>query len=394
MTKRRDKGEGGIYQRSDGYWCMSIELPSGPDGKRKRKVVCRKDKAAVIVIQREQQAELKKHGTLATKSLTVEAWMNQWVNEIAPLDIRPRTLAGYRTVVDGYIIPILGKKKLDKLNPDDVRRLHTTIQTTPKDRGLRGKGPVPEGTVMLSSTYALLAHNTLSVALQAAVREKKMTDNPCNLVKRPRKRLAEQKALDAQQAMQLLAHLTGRLDGAMWITFLLTGARRGEILGLEADRVTDSLDLSWQLQRITDISKAPADWEYRELGSTLYLTRPKSNAGWRVIPLVEPLKSVLALHMNGQKDGLVFKRDGRPWDPDRATKEWTKVLQDAGLPTDIVLHGARHTVVDLLYAAKVHESDIMQIVGHSNRAVTRGYRSRGNTEQLTEAMKSLSNQFM
>jgi integrase len=396
---RRPQGEGGVYQRGDGMWCISVELPEGLDGKRRRKVICRKDKAAVVAEMRKVKSELAKRGDLATSSTTVAKWMAHWMDDIAPQTIRPKTLAGYRTVVDGYIVPTLGRKRLEKLSAQDVRSLHTIMQATPKDLSLRGKEDLPPGTVMLSSTYALLAHNALSTALKVALREGKIGANPCDLVDRPRKRVAEQKALDTPQAVKLLKYLgtlldgddeQGKQDGALWATYLLTGARRGEILGLEADRVGDVLDLSWQLQRITDISKVPADWEYRKLGSTLYLTRPKSNAGWRIIPLVEPLRAILRLQVGDRKDGLVFTRNGRPWDPDGATKAWSAVLAKAGLPGDVVLHGARHTTVELLYAAKVPEDIIQAIVGHSTRAMTRSYKTRTDSARLIEGMESLS----
>jgi len=407
----RGKGEGAVYKRKDGLWCISIELPAGLDGKRRRKVIARKDKVVVVEEMRKLQNELRKHGNLATSTTTVEKWMTHWMDDIAPLKIRPKTLAGYRTVVNGYIIPLLGKKRLEKLTATDVRKLHNVMQATPKDQELRGKSPsdLPESSclrrdangehakhtgphevMMLSSTYALLAHNALSAALKVALREGKIHSNPCDLVDRPRKRVTEQKALDLPEAIRLLQHLAARDDRALWTTYLLTGARRGEILGLEADRVGDVLDLSWQLQRITDISKAPADWEYRKLGGTLYLTRPKSRAGWRIIPLVEPLRSILRLHIGNQKEGLVFTRNGAPWDPDGASKAWSALLAEAELPSDVVLHGARHTTVDLLYEAGVPEAVISDIVGHSSRAVTRGYRSKGNTKQLESAMNRLT----
>jgi integrase len=252
---------------------------------------------------------------------------------------------------------------------------------------------------MLSSTYTLLAHNALSTALKVAHREGRVTVNVCELVDRPEKRVTEQKALDVAEAVRLLKHLGKMLDGedeqikqdgALWASYILTGARRGEILGLEVDRVGDVLDLSWQLQRITDISKAPASWEKRSLGGTLYLTRPKSKAGWRIIPLVEPLRSILLAQIEGQKSGLVFTRKGKPWDPDAATKAWAAVLADAGLPADVVLHGARHTTVELLYAAKVPEDIIQAIVGHSTRQMTRSYKTRTDSARLVEGMESLS----
>jgi integrase len=386
----RGKGEGSIYKRSDGMWCASVDLPKGLDGKRRRKVICRKDKAMVVKLMREAQAQVAKHGNIATSSTTLEKWMRHWIDDIAALKLRPKTLAGHRTVMDNYIIPILGSKRLEKLTAADVRKLHMAMQSTPKDLTLRGETDLPPGTEMLSSTYARLAHNVLSGSLKVALREGRITANPCDLVDKPTARITEQKALDVPEAIKLLKHLATRQDRALWATYLLTGARRGEILGLEADRVTDELDLSWQLQRITDISKAPQDWEHRHLRSTLYLSRPKSKAGWRVVPLVEPLKSILALHVGNQREGLVFTRNGEPWDPDAATKAWASLLIEAGLPDDVVLHGSRHTAVDLLYEAGVPEQVIMEIVGHTTRAVTRGYKTKGNRKQLTDAMDKMS----
>jgi len=390
----RGKGEGSVYKRSDGMWCTSIELPAGLDGKRRRKVVCRKNKPDVIEQMRKIQAELAKQGDLPTSSITLGKWAAHWLDKVAPKDIKPRTLAGYRTVIDGYVLPVLGKKMLGKISAQDVRRLHDIMASTPKDPKLRG-GDVPDGTVMLSSTYVLLAHNALSVMLGAAMREGKISANPCDMVNRPRKRVTEQKALDLQQSMDLLRYILGRKNGALWACYLLIGARRGEILGLEWDRVNESLDLSWQLQRIKDIKKAPDDFEYRQIKSTLYLTRPKSKSGWRIVPLVEPLKSILELHKQDREqydDGfdLVFREDGRPWDPDRATKAWKQLMRDAGMPEDVVLHGARHGAVDLLYAAGVPEDIIQAIVGHSTRAMTRSYRTRTDSERLQEGMRQLS----
>jgi integrase len=386
---RRPKGDGAIYQRTDGMWCTSIELPR-VDGKRRRKVICRKDKGQVVSELRAQKTELEKLGNLETRSIQLSEWAAHWLDRIAPKDIKPRTLAGYKTVINGYALPVLGKKTLGKISAQDVRRLHDVMAATPKDPKLRDGRELPEGTVMLSSTYALLAHNALSVMLDAAMNEGKISANPCDMVSRPRKRKLEQQALTLDQSIQLLAHLATRDDRALWATYLLTGSRRGEIIGLERDRVTDVLDLSWQTQRITDITRAPDDFEYRQIKGTLYLTRPKSQSGWRIIPLVDPLKSILELHMQTAPDGLIFREDGRPWDPDRVTKAWKQLMRDAGLPEDVVLHGARHTTVDLLYAAKVPEDIIQAIVGHSTRAMTRSYKTRTDSARLIEGMESLS----
>ena len=386
----RGKGEGAIYKRKDGMWCMAIELPPGLDGKRRRKVICRSDKSAVIQEMRAQQKVLDALGDLPTSNLGTGTWLRRWIDDIAPNEIRPKSYASYKSTTETWLIPILGKHKLDSLTADHVRGMFKLIMSTPKSAKLRDRKDLPEGTVMIGADTAIKAHAVLSSALKTAKREGKATRNVCEMVDRPTKAKVAQKALTTAQAIDLLAYLTTHEHGALWTTYLLTGARRGELLGLESDRVGDTLDLSWQLQRITDITKAPADYEYRNVQGTLYLTRPKSKSGWRVLPLVSPLRDILALHMQTAGDGLVFTRNGKPWDPDAATKEWAKLLKECGLPEDIVLHGARHTAVDLLDAAGVDWDTIKDIVGHSTQQMSKEYRTKVDMKRLTAALEQMS----
>jgi integrase len=182
------------------------------------------------------------------------------------------------------------------------------------------------------------------------------------------------------------------------------------------------LDLSWQLQRLgwahgcSDTAgpnkrfacgfirpascpdkelKVPADYEYRHVEGGLYFTRPKSRAGWRIIPLVSPLRETLEVHMaeaTPNPYGLLFTTEaGKPRDPDWDSKQWITLMGETfGTERSIRLHDVRHTTVDLLYAAGVPEDLIQEIVGHSTRTMTRAYKSRGDLKRLRDAMEQLS----
>lgn len=384
----RGKGEGSLFKDGRGYWTVRVELPSH-DGKRRQKVIRRKDKKAAMAEMSAIKKELDKLGDLPTSSLTLERWLRRWLDDILPHEkIRPSSIAAYRSTVDGWIIPILGRRKIDTLTADHVREMFKIIQSTPKSQKLRGVKDLPPGTVMVGPDTAIKAHAVLSLALKTAMRDGKATRNVCEMVNPPSKAKVAQGSLTAAQARDLLNHLATRKDCALWSTYLLTGARRGEILGLEADRVSDVLDLSWQLLRITDIKTASADYEYRHVRGNLYLTRPKSRSGARFVPLVEPLRSILALHMQGQTEGLVFTReDGTAWDPDTATDAWAKLLSDAGMPSNVVLHGARHTAVEMMDAAGVDWDTIKDIVGHSTTKMSLEYRSKPDQKRLTAALE-------
>lgn len=397
----RGKGEGAVYRvpadpkQPLKYYTGTIELPP-LNGERRRKVIRRKNKKELLLELDRLRDQLRKRGDLPTAGQTCEQWFTYWVDQIAAKEVRPNTLDGYRRTIRNHIIPAIGKVKLEKLTAAHIRRVHD---------GILAKG--------LSSTTALLAHRTMSVSLKTAVREGRIHTNPAALTNAPRKAAVTLQALDLPEALQVLEHVSHRPDGALWATALLTGARRGEVIGLERDRIDgDTIDLSWQLQRIAwdhgcggtcgrrqqdcpqrSTTDVPADYEIRPIDGGLYWTRPKSSKSWRIIPLFDPLRAILHQHLNTTPQnqwGLVFTRNGRPYGPDLAGKDWRKVLTAAGITKDVRLHDARHTTVDLLYAAGVPEDIIMMIIGHSTRTTTRGYQSKQNRARLTAAVEQFS----
>ncbi len=386
----RGKGEGAVYRvpadktQPLKYWTGVVELPPASNGDRRRKTIRRKNKAELLAELATVRAELERRGDLPTATTTVENWFTYWLDQIASKSVRPNTLDGYRRVVNNHIIPAIGKVKLDKLTASHIRRVHDAV--------------LEKGN---NSTTALLAHRTMSVSFKHAVREGRIGRNPTMLVDAPRKAATELHALNLPEAVQLLRHVSEHPQGALWATVLLTGARRGEVIGLERDRVGDVLDLSWQLLRLkkTDVDgrpDVPADYEYRHLTGGLYLTRPKSSKSWRIIPLIDPLRSIIDRHLASAPENewdLVFTRSGRPYGPDLAGKDWRKILEAAGIDKDVRLHDGRHTTVDLLYAAGVPEDLIQEIVGHSTRSMTQGYKTLRNRERLTAAMEQFSTLF-
>lgn len=386
----RGKGEGSVYKRtSDGMWCATVELPRRLDGKRRRKVIVRKSKADVIAEMRKLQGEKERTGDLETASVTVEKWMNYWLEKVVQPNLTPNAASDYRNSTENYIIPALGRKKLDKVTVTDVHHLHEMVMATPSRKQDRGK-PVMDDTPLMSAASSQRIHACLQSALTSAMKAGRVSINVAELAGRPRALTPEQEALSASQAIRLLQYLSGHRHGALWATYLLTGGRRGEVIGLEVDRVGETLDLSWQIQRIKDITTVPNDYEHRHIRGNLYYVRPKSKAGWRTPPLVGPLRPIILSCIGDRTEGPLFLDDnGQAWDPAEASKAWRRVLAEAGITDDVKLHGLRHTAVDLLTAASVKDHIIMQIVGHSSRAVTNSYRKRDDLEAMALGMENM-----
>ncbi len=428
----RGKGEGALFRvpadtsKPLKFWQAVVELPPR-NGERRRKFVRSKDKRVALTKLRELQKDLAKVGDLPTASQTLESWLRHWFDQIHSKRVRPKTAATHRGIIENHIIPSIGNIRLDKLEPSHVRRLQQDITSK---RAPKGKNAGQ----LYSSTTALQAHRVLGTAIRDAEREGRVTRNVTTLVDAPRRARTNLAVPDLEAGIRILeesAHPGDRM-GSRWATALLTGARQGEVLGLEIDRVSDTLDLSWQLQRLTWAHgcapsprsapqcgfkrgaecparhlEAPVDWEHRHLTGGLWLSRPKSSAGWRVIPLVDPLREILerrvmiastepnphglvwTANQKRTPQGTVLPLDGCPIDPRIDNLGWHALLKRAGVP-DARLHDARHATADLLYEAGVSEPDIMEILGQATLSVTRGYRSRGNQRALRDALTKMS----
>jgi integrase len=428
-TTRQNRGNSRPYQRkSDGRWCGTVELPIASDGTRRRKTIVRATEALAKSALKEERKKLAVNRDMPTTVMTTGRWVNHWYSTIAVKKIRPRTAANYRSTIKNHIIPSIGRIRLDKLTPEHIQKLHDDI--------IEKK---------LSSTTALLAHQIMSVALKYAVRAKQVTENVADLTDAPRKKRTKLAILTPLDGVKVLeAALVPAGDetpadrlGSRWAAALLTGARQGELLGLELNRITDVIDISWQLQRISwehgckDTGKKsdkgkpvfecgrirgtdcparkvtmPADWEYRSLEGGLVLSRPKSHAGERIIPLVEPLKSIIALRIEQaatepnphgllwtadpkrDRHGRAQPLDGSPIDPRVDSEAWHSILKRAGVG-EVRLHDCRHTTASLLQKAGVSDAVIIKILGHSSFVTSMGYIDI-DREQLGDAMTAIS----
>ena len=401
MTTRREKGTGSVFQRADGMWIARIDLPA-EGTRRRRKQVARKRKDDAVRALREMRKELDRTGDLPTASPTVASWMDQWFARVAAPTLKPRTAATYRSYIDRYIAPSIGRTRLDKLTVAHVYRMHEAMDA--------------QG---LSSTTALQAHRILAKSLGDAEREGRVGRNVAALATAPRKRHAVRPALTSAQAATLLQSVADDPhQAARWSLALLAGLRQGEALGLTADALdlrAGLLTVSWQIQRLKwehgcekrgerwSCGKVragscpqrhvpiPHDQEATEVAG-LWLTRPKSRAGWREVPTVGVLHEVLTRYLDtvplGMSGLILHRADGRPIDPAQDTKAWDAALRKAGLP-DVPLHSARHTCSSLLAELGVPEHIRMQILGHSSATVTRGYTHLTGAE-AADAMGRLS----
>lgn len=407
-----------MYRRGrDGRWVGTLEL-GWERGRRRRKSFVGKTRADVVGKLSTARRQLEDTGVVATNVPTIEGWLRRWLDEIARQRVAPKTLASHRSAVEQHLIPNLGKRRLDRLTPSHVLRLHQVLRETPTHRH---KKETDGGEVeLLGEATVLRVHAVLSRALSDAQRLGLVPRNVAQQVDRPGKGHAEIDELDAAQAATLLAHVAEDALGSRWAFALLTGQRQGECLGLRRshlDLEQGLADVSWQLQRLDyrhgckpQAEPEEKNWpcgrkyagncpqrqldvrpsyEHTVLEGALCLTRPKGGKR-KMVPLIPSLVAWLRRDLDRRPAGphdLVWSRDGRPIDLRQDYQAWIDLLAACELPR-VRLHSARHTCVSLLYSLGVTEPVIMQIVGHSVVSTTRGYKNQ-DTAAARAALRKL-----
>ncbi|MDV2478572.1 hypothetical protein F8M49_29880 [Rhodococcus zopfii] len=210
---RRASGEGALYQRADGMWIGTVDLPPGEDGKRRRRTVSSKDYATAVQKLRKLHREIEDGAVNPAKvTQTVDDWLTHWLDNIAARQLNPRTLQTYRSAVKKNISPHIGTTKLVKLTPAKIRSMHTKVIAGGR-----------------STRTAEIAHRILSKALKDAVREGLLTKNIAENVPAPKVLSKERGSLTTDQARAVLRNAFDRGDSmaTRYAAALLTGARQG-----------------------------------------------------------------------------------------------------------------------------------------------------------------------
>lgn len=382
---RRPHGTGSIYPLPGGGFQVQIE--AGWNAKGTRRYIRRYIRTPGRLGRQEAKAvlkELQRKGAVVAEgvaALTVKAWCDNWL-EIAVTKQRPKTYATNRSAVRRWIVPTIGKKRLDKLTPADVRAVARAML----DAGL-------------APSSAQRAHVLLVKILRDAIVEG--YDVPSRLLEMeaPERGESGREDIPLPDALAILAVAATRPDASLWVAAMLQGMRPAECRGLTwacVDLDADELDISWQLQSLpylvpgdrTSGFQVPDGYVARQLAGAYHLVRPKTAKGRRVIPIVAWMHDALErwkLAAPKNDHDLVWPgKFGRPMYDKHHREAWATLCAAAEVG-EYDLYSCRHTTVTLLTEAGVQPEVIRAIVGHASAASTRAY----THVQLASAKKAL-----
>jgi integrase len=407
-SKRRANGEGSIFPYRNGY--AAYVWVTTPSGEKRKKWVYGKTRDEVHSKYVDLLAKASK-GPVPTKVPTVERYLTYWLEEVIRPNREPATYDIYETMSRLYVIPGLGKKRLDRLNVRDTQkwlnRLAVVCRCCAQGKDARRvrdhKSPRKRQRCCAigaccrdypSRRTIAAARDTLRAALGHAMTEEIVGRNVAFLVKLPtvRRRSRKASSWSVEDARRFLESVRTHDDPlyAAWVLVLTLGLRRGEVLGLRWDDVdweAAELSICWQLQRVR--------------GQLIHKERTKTDDSTDSLPL--PAICVTALQvrkaqqaedrrcsgMRWRESGLVFTtRHGTPIEPRNANRAFHAACARAGVPA-IRVHDTRHVCGSLLAALDVHPRVAMRILRHSKIAITMEVYTQVPSEDTRKALRRL-----
>lgn len=243
---------------------------------------------------------------------------------------------------------------LAKLSPQEVQALQNDLLAT-------GKAP----------RTVINVRNTLSGALDQALRWGLIARNPVTLVDPPRvPDDGEWLPMDEEQAAMLLDAIHGDRLEALYTVALALGLRRGEALGLRWEDV--DLDRA-ELHVRRSLQRAEGHLQFLEL-KTRKSRRTVDLPGTAVQALREHRERQAferrAAGLLWQDQSLVFTSTlGTPMEPRNATRSFQLLLKRTGLP-HLRFHDLRHACATLLLVQGVELKVVQEVLGHSSIMTT------------------------
>ena len=270
-----------------------------------------------------------------------------WHQALYAFLVEKHARSGSRRTVEGYsrmlwpFFADLGKTP-DRVTPADVLAWAHGV-------GKSGRTP---SAVTIGARIACL-----SSFYRFCIRMGLVASNPCDMLQRPRTTPSPARGLSADDVRRLLAAVPdtvrGRRDRALLLTFILTGRRRAEVIGLKAGDITAEDGVAFYSYR-----GKGGKMGRRELPRPAFeaIVRTLADAG-KVLTAMAPDESLWHI-----TSGTFYGR-------------FRRYLRLAGL-TPTGLHVLRHSAAKLRRDAGETVEQVSQFLDHSSLAVTTTYLRR------------------
>lgn len=353
----------GSVRKRGSSWSIVYDVPRDPvSGKRRQKwqsgfrTKADATRALNDVIARQQAGTFVVPSDMTFGTFLVEEWLPG-----RRAHLKPTTWLSYENVVRIHLVPRLGSVRLQALAPGDLNGLYAALLA-----------PRSEGGAGLKAKTVRNVHAIARKALNDAARLGYVARNVADLADRPTVRSGsyEHRTWTPSEARRFLAYVDGDRYAAALRLGLLTGLRRGEVLGLRWKDIDLERGRLAVRQTLVDV------------GYEVQVSVPKTNRSRRSVAIDAETIAVLKRHRARQaeerlKAGEVYDdqdyvfahEDGSFVHPSLFSEHYRRLVEGSGLPY-IRLHDLRHTHATHALQAGVAPKVVSDRLGHSTVAFT------------------------
>lgn len=374
MAKRRSNGEGSIRKRRDGRWEGRYTAGINPEtGKQVFKNVLGKTQAEVKEKLAKALAENQKLDFSKRGKYNIAQWMDEWFENVCKIKVRPSSHQTYRGYIDRHIAPNIGKIPLEKLSAMDVQKLYRKLLTGGRVARAESRNQ-PKG---LSAKTVRNINQVISSAMNFAVAQRILAQNPCKAVALPNLEHREMQTIPAAQLVVFLDEAKASGVYELYYIELATGLRRGELLGLkweDIDLTAGVIRVRRQVSRIDGkIVEAPL----------------KTKNAYRTVTISPQAVEVLNAQKAKTNDEYVFPSpNGGPISPDSVNNMLKRVLKRAGI-LRVRFHDLRHTFATLALQNGVDIKTVSGMLGHFSAGFTLDTYAHVTTAAQKEAARTM-----
>ena len=320
-------------------WYAVIDAPKSRDGKRRQitRSFPHRKMAEIWLAEQVQRHQQDKKAVVV-----LGEYLQEWVERQEHLS--ESTQVSYRGHIDLYLVPHLGSVPLGDLSADMVEAVYRHLLA-----------------VGLSAATVRRINATLSSALSAATRDGLIAANPAQRVRARRPDPFHVRVWTADQAVRFLRFVEGDDLYLLWRLALITGLRRGEILGL----------------RVCDVECATGCVSIRQnrviVAGRVVTKTPKTRRSERQVAVDGISVGLLTSRLQSatNSEDLIFTSAGSAegLDPGWVSRRFKQLVMAAGLPV-IRFHDLRHTSATLGLSRGESVKEISARLGHSSTAFT------------------------
>ena len=403
VTGKRIKNARGELTRRKRWYVVEYMRARGGEVERRWSQAFDREsdaKAYALKLEAEHRGGVRADARWTTLREFVE---RDWLEMLCTRELRPSTLHSYARNMRLHVLPVLGAVRLGELEPLALDRLYRELLLTGSRRTDQG----------LSPRTVRYIHTIVRRCLQDAAELGLLDRNPADRVRSvPRgkdTRFRDARTWTAPEVKAFLEHNRrhrhrggkrglDRLHAA-WVVLLTTGMRRGELLGL----TWAAVDLErgrLRVERTVEVVHADGK-QHVSFG------HPKTERSRRTIEVGPATIAALKEHRSRLDEerhqagtawrdhDLVFPgRDGRPFHPERFSREFVSRVVAYGLPR-IRLHDIRHTWATLaLESNEVPMKVVSDRLGHSGIAITADIYSHVSSARDAHAAATVEKMFM